>query len=406
MSRKSPDFLLSPRVWFVLGVTIVLSVHARWGEAQWDLEVYRHAAERVWAGENPYDPDIPPGWEGLTFLTVYAYPPLFVRVLSPFSLLPEEVFRFLWLLVQAAAFESLYFLGLKMFGKPFHPLSWALFHFVGVHHDPAVADFRAGNTACLEAAALAGWAVLHLDRPLASGFITGVLFAVKPLAVFVLIWELVQGRWKSLAAAVLVTGCLGLAMVVDWSLFRQYLDFLGSRTLQEINEEHTAGIYNHATVSVVYRLFTSETVFAPIYEAPLLARILTPAIPVLLWLVVFNAWRRLDGWADSILRNALGFSLLLPTVLLTIPRVGDYNLIGLLIPIFFGGWTAYRRRNHVALQLFLVGWVVGNLPITGGNLSSFTLEMHWLHFRYVSLVLVWLGAWVLTFPRPQAFERR
>ncbi len=394
-------FFLRPSIYFLIGVVLVLSIHIRWAENQWDLMVYYHAGERLWEGENPYEPDIPPGWENLSFLTVYAYPPLFVRVLSPLSLTPEPIFRFIWLSLQAIGFECLYFLGLRLFGKSFHPLSWAMFHFVGVHHDPVMSDFRAGNTATFEAGALTAWAVWHMDRPVRAGAIVGSLLAIKPLAIFVLIWDLVQQRWRSLAWAVGFTGLLGLVMVYDFQLFKNYLDFIGSETLQEINEEHTAGIFNHATVSVMYRLFTSNTVFGPVIDLPILAKLLTFAIPVVIWITVFSSWRRLQGWGNRVEQNAIGFALLMPSVLLTIPRVGDYNLTVLLIPVFFGAWKAWERGNHVALQLFLLAFAIGNLPISGGRLDSFSLEMHWLQFRYVSLVLIWLASYCLTFPQPR-----
>ena len=401
MTRENrPSFLLRPSNYFLIGFAVVLTSHLRWAENQWDLMVYYHAGERLWHGENPYEPDIPPGFENLSFLTVYVYPPIFVRVLSPFCLLPQEVIRLSWLVLQALAFEGLYFAGLRLFGREFHPLSWALFHFVGVHHDPIMADFRAGNTAAFEALALTCWAMWRLDLPRRAGAIVGTLIAIKPLLVFVLIWDLVRQKWKPLLWAVGFLGVVGLLMVCDFGLFKNYLDFLHSKTLQELNEEHTAGIYNYATVSVMYRLFTSETVFGPVWDAPLLAKTLTFLIPVVVWVTVFAGWRRLEGWADRIEANSLGFTLLMPSVLLTIPRVGDYNLAVLLVPLFFAGWRAWERRNHVALNLFVLSGFVNNLPIYGGNLDSFSLEMHWLQYRYVALVLFWLAALCMTFDRP------
>jgi hypothetical protein len=190
-------------------------------------------------------------------------------------------------------------------------------------------------------------------------------------------------------------------MLMDYQLFSSFLDFLQSETLRGINEEHTAGIYNHATVSAMYRLFTNETVFGPLVDLPILAKTLTFGIPVLVWILTFGGWRRLQDWGTAMEQNSLGFTLLMASVLLTIPRVGDYNLSVLLVPLFFGAWKAWERGNHVALQLFILAGVIGNLPISGGRLESFTLEMHWLQFRYVSLTLIWLGAWVLTFDRPK-----
>jgi len=48
----------------------------------------------------------------------------------------------------------------------------------------------------MEAAALTAWGAFRL-RFLAAGTWLGILFAVKPLTVFVLIWDVVLKRWKA-----------------------------------------------------------------------------------------------------------------------------------------------------------------------------------------------------------------
>jgi len=50
-----------------------------------DLEVYYHAAQDVWRGENPYYDPANRQDDNLTILTVYVYPPIFARSFLTFT---------------------------------------------------------------------------------------------------------------------------------------------------------------------------------------------------------------------------------------------------------------------------------------------------------------------------------
>jgi hypothetical protein len=114
------------------------------------------------------------------------------------------------------------------------------------------------------------------------------------------------------------------------------------------------------------------------------------------WLAAFAAWRRMDEVRLSAMdQNRLGFYLLLPTVLLTIPRVADYTLVWLLIPLFFGGWEAWERRIWSVFLLYSAAAIVGNLPVHPAELVELTFSYHLMHYRYVSLILFWCAGWLL-----------
>jgi hypothetical protein len=381
---------------FLFGALLILVFKVGNRVGQWDFLVYLDAAGDVWEGANPYRVAVPEGYEHITILTAYVYPPFFARVLSPFSQLPEEAARFCWLTVQSLAFEALYWFGLVLCGRRVGLFSFALFHLIGIRYEAIDKDFLAGNTALVEAAVLTAWAALHRVRPATVGAALGVLLAIKPLGVFVVLWELVRMRWRSLLATVIVAGALGVGMLLDQPLFSQYREFLASSRFQEIMDEHTAGIFNHATVSVAFRLFTDRTMFWPVWDFPPLAYFLTFAVPILVWLLAFNLWRALEeSRLDPRLANELGFFLLLPTVLLTTPRVADYTLVWLVVPFFFGTWRAMERKHWGALALFILAGAVENLPITGGRIDTGGVEMHLLQYRYASSVLFWCAAWAL-----------
>jgi len=385
---------IHPAVLFFAGAAFIFSIESWHVINQWDLEVYYQAAQDVWAGENPYyDPDEHPD-ENLTILTVYVYPPLFARVISNLHALSEDQFRFLWLVFQSIAFESLYWFGLNLFGRRASLVSWAAFHAIGAFYDGAETDFRAGNTALMEAAVLTAWGAYRL-RTMAAGTWLGILFAVKPLTVFVSIWDIVLKRWRAVLPVVLTAGGLYLLMFLDRPLWPLYREFLDSSTFREIMEEHTAGIYNNATVSVAFRLFSDKTLFVPIWDFPPLAYALTFIVPLGLWLATFSVWRKLreQGIPENI-RNGCGFALLLPTVLMTTPRVADYTLVWLLVPFFFESWRSYSENRLTSLFLYLLAGLMSSLPITGGQLDELKFELHLLHFRYLSLVLFWIAAYV------------
>lgn len=374
---------------------MALAWHSPVLDAQWDLAAYYRAAQSVWKGESPYTLQDESQEVHLTNLTIYVYPPLFARVLSPFSALPFETVRVLWLLLQVLAFESLYWLGLRLFGQRFTPQSWGLYHLAALPYDGAATDFRAGNTALVEAALLAAWAGLHLSRPLVAGALLGALAAVKPFTAFVALWDLVRSRMRPFLAAAGISALLYLVMFFDGDLFAQYREFLASKTFQRIMDEHTVGIYNNATVSVAFRLFTEKTMFKPVWVFPPLAYLMTFLVPVVVWICAFDVWGKMEkaGLAPE-LQNRLGFLILLPSVLLTIPRVADYTLVWLLVPLFFGAWWAWEERSWKVMVVFLLAGLVGNLPVHPGRLAELTYSYHLLHYRYVSLVLFWVAGWM------------
>lgn len=375
---------------------MVFYVHERSLKAQWDLKAYLNAAQSIHAGVNPYPLEDENALVHITNLTVYVYPPLLARALSPFMDLPQSILKIGWFLLQCVAFESLYWLGLRLVGKPFERVTWLFYHALALLYDGVYTDLRAGNTALMEASVLTAWAVLHLERPFLSGLLLGGLLAVKPLVIFVSIWDLVRGRWKALLAAAGTTAVLYGVMYFDHGLFQSYQTFLDSNTFQRIMDEHTVGIFNSATVSVGFRLFTEQTMFKPVLICPPLAYLYTFLVPIVVWLAAFSAWRRMDeAGIPSEEQNRLGLYLLLPTVLLTIPRVADYTLVWLLIPLFFGGWEAWERRIWPVFCLYSAAALVGNLPVHPAKLVEVTYSYHLMHYRYVSLILFWWAGWWL-----------
>lgn len=394
---------------FIGGVALVFYVHHDCLQAQWDLEAYLEAARAIRAGENPYPLPDENKEVFLTNLTIYVYPPLFARLLSPIAGFDATILKIVWLLLQCIAFESLYWLGLRLLGRSPARITWLFFHALALLYDGVNTDMRAGNTALIEASILTAWAALHLSRPVLSGMLLGWLAAVKPLVVFVLIRDLVCRNFRPLLASTLAILLLYGFMQLDGNLFSEYRTFLKSRTFQRIMDEHTVGIYNSATVSVGFRLFTDQTLFKPLVNIPLLAYLFTFGAPIGLWLLVFSTWRKMEeAGIGSFDRNRLGFFLLLPTVLLTIPRVADYTLVWLLVPLFFGGWEAWEKRMPATLMLFGVAALIGNLPVRPSRLVELTYSYHLLHYRYVSLVLFWCGCCCLAWGRirRQSREKR
>lgn len=382
------------------------SVHTRFGGLQWDLEAYMAAAGAVWRGETPYLISTPdPNGFNETVLTVYVYPPLFARILSPLSLIDIVWVRIGWLALQALAFESLYWLGLRLFGFAFGPLSWLLFHYLGVRYDGVFTDFRAGNTALMEASLLTAWMWIHLKREPLSGLLLAFLCAIKPFTVFMALWDTARQRWKPVAVFAATGAVLLGIMLADSDHVARYREFLDSETFQRIMEEHTVGIYNNATVSVAFRCFTDQTFFKPFLLYPPLAYAMTFAVPIAVWVLFFSAMRGLAAAGvsnEEMHRRAL--VLLLPTVLLTIPRVADYTLVWLYVPLFFGAWESWKSGRRGLFALYVAAGIMGNLPIRPSQLADMTYSYHLLHYRYVSLVMFWLAGWMAARPPQKASD--
>jgi len=176
-----------------------------------------------------------------------------------------------------------------------------------------------------------------------------------------------------------------------WTLYRQ---FLGSNTFQNIMDEHTVGIYNNATVSVAFRLFHRQNDVCPDWNFPPLAYALTFLVPLAFGGHVFGV-ARVGGVLIAAPRQER-----VRLCALTADCVAHHSARGGLHARLALGPVLLRNLARLLGQppdLFLP------LPLRrsclepsdhGGQLDENTFELHLLHFRYVSLVLFWIAAYV------------
>lgn len=146
------------------------------------------------------------------------YPPIFLLVVTPLGLLPYSAALGLFVLGSAALWAVLVRQILP------HRRAWI----VAAATPAGLITLVDGQNAFLTAA-LAGFALLRLERrPVAAGILVGLL-AVKPhLALLFPLALLAEGRWRSIAAAALTVLLLSAASVVafgwaSWAAFLHHL---------------------------------------------------------------------------------------------------------------------------------------------------------------------------------------
>jgi hypothetical protein len=176
-----------------------------------DFSVFRIAAEHLTA---PYDiasyRELHPKAPGTT---LFAYPPTFLLLAYPFSLLPYAVGLFLWVGLSYGLFLlSASYLHLRaawlLVIAPFGMILGVGFGLPFLH-EPILNGISTGQTAHWTAAGLIAAGLLLDRRPALAGALLAVVACIKPTAALIAPFVLL-GRWRALWSSILV----GVGLIV------------------------------------------------------------------------------------------------------------------------------------------------------------------------------------------------
>ena len=223
---------------------------------------------------------------------------------------------------------------------------------------------------------VAAWIADRRDNPLLSGAALGLVVAVKPSLLPVLLWPLARRRWRALSAA-LVSGAaatlLGAVVVGP----RATLDWLGLLSGSPISPYWD----NASLPSAAARLFTENEFAQPVAILPWLVPV---AYALGIAAILFTAWRVRGG-------SEAGLWALVAASLLASP-IAWHNYLVLLGPgillLLARGWAA-PAFFLLALQSIPPQWpllwngedtVLASLALT---LYLYVLAAHWLAFLAV-----------------------
>jgi hypothetical protein len=277
------------------------------------------AAEREVVGA---DPQFPRYWK---------YPPTYLLMVLPLSLLPYVISYICWMILTGSGF--IYVIRHLI---PRNPLSWLLLVFPGTVH-----NFLAGQNAFLSTAILGGGLLLAESHPFAGGCLLGLL-SYKPQLAFLIPVALAAGRyWKALAGAVIsaVTLALGSLLLLGsdvWVAFFKNLPLAA-------NHMNQPSLWQK--IPTVYAAMRNQGA-----TLELAATLQAVAIIVMILTVGWVWFRR----APLPIRG----SVLVVGICIASPHAFDYDLTILAIPFAWLGWEAYAQESKFQEVFILLAWTL------------------------------------------------
>jgi len=338
-----------------------------------DFLQYWAASQMALTGEAPavYDPEKLYAGErqvtGVFFPLPWHYPPTFLLLVLPLSLLPYLASLCTWLGVTLSGYLAV----LRRIAP--HPAAfWLALAFPG-----AFQNLIHGQNGFLSVALLGGGLLLLERFPLLAGLLLGLLTFKPHLAVLVPVALAAGRRWRALAAMFATFGVLAAASALIlgtqvWLAFWKNIPFA-----LRLLEDGSLSLYKMPTIFAATLLAGG---------GPLLARILQGAAALGMVVLVAWAWFRQKPLPIRAAILALG-------ILLATPHAFEYDLTLLALPLAWLGWeiktTGWRPWEEAVMA---VTWL---LPLVSAGLAKFT------HCQVAPLVL--LGFLALVLRRAAAF---
>lgn len=352
-------------VWLVLSLPAL--VDPRGKPFGYDFMAYWSAARLALAGrpEGAYDENLigavqhlaAPSAPGIVF--PWHYPPTFLLPVTPLGLLPYAAALALFVLGTAALWALL----------ARRVLPDRRMWIVWVAAPAGLINLLDGQNAFLTAA-LAGFALLWLDRrPIAAGVLIGLL-AIKPhLAVLFPLALIAAGHWRSIVAAAITVAAVALASLAafGWATWAAFLHHLPVSEAME-----TAGAVPWGTMQSPY-------VFALALGLPVAAAAgLQAAVALFAALCVWRAWRHKEAPFEARAATLLAGSLLVS------PYLFYYDLLWAALAVawlaLLGLRTGFARGER---EILLFAWLApAVMP------SAFALLPLQLGFPAVLLLLL------------------
>ena len=157
---------------------------------------------------------------GIQIGHAWLYPPIYLLIILPLSLLPYHASLITWLTITLAG----YLLALRRICP--HPLTiiWAL-GFPGI-----AANFLVGHNGFLSGALLGGGLVCLDSSPIVAGIFLGALLYKPQLGILVPLALVAAKQWKALGAMLITAACLVLVSVLvfgydSWTAFLKNIPF-------------------------------------------------------------------------------------------------------------------------------------------------------------------------------------
>jgi alpha-1,2-mannosyltransferase len=334
-----------------LAATLYVLVMVQAAGRHQDLDTYLQAGRDLLAGRSLYAPFLTHPFPDPTLRPAFIYPPAFALLLAPLSLVPAGAAPVLWLGAMQAAIAG----ALALSWRALRPQPWAVVLMIAatLTFYPLWVDAIQGQAnGMILLLSVAGIFLVVRGRS-TGGLAIGGAAALKLTPAFLLLWLLVERRWRAamfcLAGFALATGLGALIRPADsLSFFTRVLPQLAKGTAYYSNQS-VSGFLN--------RMFTANP-----YTNPIAPLALEPALAIACAILLLGFWlvRRtsFDPWGA-----AVSFLPLLP---LLSSVTWEHHLV-IVLPVV---WTA------LAL-LARAGWPAGKTIVVAALFCGFTLVPHW-----------------------------
>lgn len=321
---------------------------------QKDMVQFYVLGRAILAGVEPYQPThvlterFIESTPGIVFAHPSPHPPTMALLFLPIALLSYEAASAIWFAVELACLAAAIALLARAEGTRFSVGGVAALTLAGLAWFPIGAELNVANvTLPLLALYCAAYVAERIRRPLLAAALVALSLLVKPLAWPILVVYLVTRRWMQLAVASLIgaSGLLAAAIAIGpSSVARYFLDVLPG-----VMHLYRPVSWNGSIWTVATRVFQGTgpivvdnvrfpgLIVPPLVEAPALADLLTPVVPLL----IFAAF---VGGVVRTKNESMRFGLAICASIILNPTFWSQYLALALLPLVQCFGLLHRRR--------------------------------------------------------------
>jgi hypothetical protein len=331
--------LIPPVALLAYLVKIVYKVtNGTFGQTHSDFLYYRVASSLVLEGNASIIYDfsaflgILEQMTGNPFPIAWFYPPIYIFMVWPLSLLPYNASLFIWLLIPLSGLITVVY---KIAPNPRTIL-------ICIAFPATLINFDYGQNGLISAVLL-GWGLFLLDRrPAAAGIFLGLLSYKPQLAVLIPLALVASHNWRALTSAFVTFASFSILSVIffgyeTWTGFYNNITSAG-----EVLQQGSQGfIQNWAIMITPYSL-------ARLLDLPPAISYLIQGLSMLsVSVVTYWVWSR---YKSAPLRNSV---LVICTLMFT-PHAFEYDSVILALPMAWIAWEGYTKHWLRGEKVFLI----------------------------------------------------
>jgi alpha-1,2-mannosyltransferase len=278
------------------------------------------------------------------YYLLWNYPPSFLLVIMPLSLLPYKAALLLWLGVFFLAFLAI------LYRLAPHPLTW----WFAIAFPANYWNFLHCQNGFFFGTMLGAGLWLLNRKPLVSGILLGLVTCKPHLALIIPLALIAGRRWRALASMVstALVLVLGSALVFGLKTWQAFLD--NSSFVRRILESGAAPGHKSPSVFAAARMLAAGVTTA--YGLQMVAAVMAIGVVCYIW-----RRRREPEIANPIL--VLG-------ILLSTPYLLVHDLTFLAIPLAYFTWQNYDKNLKVYEVIILI--LAWSLPLYSPSLALLT----------------------------------